>query len=164
MAEAVTLQDLGLAVKKLQWRHHRDSNSRLATVGLSLPQWDVLRHLHQNPGASLHDLAVLTFQTDQSMGTLATRMIDRGMLKRVAGPGRAVRHRLTSVGEDLRVSGARIFQEVLEESFCLLTQRELDQLHALVNKALGPARTPLAGTDPARPDDRGPLGPGHQDD
>ncbi|GMA87251.1 hypothetical protein GCM10025868_25010 [Angustibacter aerolatus] len=95
---AVTLQDVGLAVKRLQWRHHREMNRRLATVDLSLAQWDVLRHLHEQPDASLHDLAVLTFQTDQSMGTLASRMITRGLLERRDGPGRAVRHRVTPSG------------------------------------------------------------------
>lgn len=49
---------------------------------MSVVQWDALRHLHQNPGASLHDLARLTFQTDQSFGSLAARMIDRGLIER----------------------------------------------------------------------------------
>ena len=71
----ITLQEVGLAVKRLQWRHHREANSRLAAIGLSLPQWDVLRHLKANPDASLHRLAGLTFQTDQSFGALAGRAL-----------------------------------------------------------------------------------------
>jgi DNA-binding MarR family transcriptional regulator len=70
----------------------------MAPLGLSLVQWDTLRHLHRQPDASLHDLAVLTFQTDQSFGSLATRMAGRGLIERVPGPGRAVRHRLTKGG------------------------------------------------------------------
>jgi DNA-binding MarR family transcriptional regulator len=68
-------------------------------------QWDTLRHLHRHPDASLHDLAVLTFQTDQSFGSLATRMADRGLIERVPGPGRAVRHRLTKEGARLHAAG-----------------------------------------------------------
>jgi DNA-binding MarR family transcriptional regulator len=94
--------EIGLSVKRLQMRHHRTANERLAPLGISIVQWDALRHLHDNPEASLHDLAQLTFQTDQSFGTLATRMIDRGLIERVPGPGRAVRHRLTAKGQDLR--------------------------------------------------------------
>ena len=101
-----SLAEVGLAVKRLQWRHHREASTRLATLGLSLPQWDVLRHLHENPEASLHALAELTFQTDQSMGALATRMIDRGLLERRTGAGRAVRHRITAAGDRARVAGA----------------------------------------------------------
>ena len=48
------LEEVGLALKQLQWRHHREPNQRLASVGLSLVQWDVSRHLAKQPDASLH--------------------------------------------------------------------------------------------------------------
>lgn len=128
-------QEVGLAVKRLQWRHHRTANVRLADLGLSLVQWDVLRHLDAQPDASLHDLAVLTFQTDQSMGALAGRMIKRGLLERVDGPGRAVRHRLTDEGEEARRAGSDVLDVVLEESFGGLTPAQLEQLHELLTIA-----------------------------
>lgn len=131
-----SLQDVGLAVKRLQWRHHREGNRRLvAEVGLSLPQWDVLRQLHRNPEASLHALAVLTFQTDQSMGELARRMIERGLLERVEGPGRAVRHRLTDRGREAHESGATVVDDVLADSVGTLTPDERATLHGLLRKA-----------------------------
>ena len=131
-----SLQDLGLAVKRLQWRHHREANRRLsASTGLSLVQWDVLRHLHRQPDASLHALAELTFQTDQSMGELARRMIDRGLIERIDGPGRAVRHRLTAQGAQAHEKGAGIFDGVLVESLGALTTPERVALHALLVKA-----------------------------
>src|SRR5882672_68814 len=111
-----SLQDVGLAVKRLQWRHHRAANERLAGLGVSLVQWDVLRHLGEQPGASLHTLAGLTFQTDQSMGTLAARMIARDLIERVPSPGRAVRHRLTAHGREVRQAGAKIMDGVLADS------------------------------------------------
>jgi DNA-binding MarR family transcriptional regulator len=132
---AVSLQNVGLAVKRLQWRHHRAANTRLAELGLSLPQWDVLRHLHAQPSASLHALAVLTFQTDQSMGTLAARMIDRGLIVRVDVPGRAVRHQLTADGERLRREGAAVVDGVLRESLGRLTKTELATLQDLLLRA-----------------------------
>jgi DNA-binding MarR family transcriptional regulator len=133
--ELVTLQQVGLAVKRLQWRHHRSANTRLAAIGLSLPQWDVLRHLHANPGASLHRLAVLTFQTDQSMGAMAHRMTERGLIERVEGPGRAVQHRLNPAGDQLRQQGSDLVDGVLEDTVGHLTQDELAALHALLVKA-----------------------------
>ena len=140
-----SLQEVGLAVKRLQWRHHRTANARLAGVGLSLVQWDVLRHLHGQPEASLHDLAVLTFQTDQSMGALAGRMVDRGLLERVEGPGRAVRHRLSDRGDQARLAGADVVDGVLTESFAGLTPDQLTELHALLLLAAG---TPVGPTAP----------------
>jgi DNA-binding MarR family transcriptional regulator len=133
-----SLQDVGLAVKRLQWRHHRDANRQLATLGVSLVQWDVLRHLDAEPEASLHRLAVLTFQTDQSMGELARRMIERDLLERVDGPGRAVRHRLTAAGEQVRAAGGALLDEVLEESFGGLSDRDRATLHRLLLRALEP--------------------------
>ncbi|MFF9490063.1 MarR family winged helix-turn-helix transcriptional regulator [Streptomyces sp. NPDC014676] len=132
---ALALQDVGLAVKRLQWQHHRAANTHLSELGLSLPQWDVLRHLHAQPDASLHALAVLTFQTDQSMGTLAGRMIDRGLIERVDGPGRAVRHRLTEEGERLRLEGAGVVDRVMKHTLGRLTPDELATLHELLLKA-----------------------------
>lgn len=130
------MQDVGLAVKQLQWKHHREANRRLrAQAGLSLVQWDVLRHLHRVADASLRDLAVQTFQTDQSMGELAKRMVDRGLLCRVDGPGRAVRHRLTSEGDAAYQLGSGVADEILTESIGALTVDERDLLHAMLIKA-----------------------------
>ncbi|MDX8142540.1 MarR family winged helix-turn-helix transcriptional regulator [Lentzea sp. BCCO 10_0061] len=129
--------DVGLAVKRLQHRHHRTMSQALAPLGLSLVQWDTLRHLARNPDASLHDLAVLTFQTDQSFGSLATRMADRGLIERVPGPGRPVRHRLTAEGERLLAAGQDLADGVLDTSFRNLSADQLDQLGDLLALALG---------------------------
>lgn len=133
--------DVALAVKRLQHRHHRALSHALAPLGLSLVQWDTLRHLHRQPDASLHDLAVLTFQTDQSFGSLAVRMADRGLIERVPGPGRAVRHRLTEEGARLRAAGQEAADVVVESSFSALTAGQLDQLGTLLDTALGPDPT-----------------------
>lgn len=135
---APQLQDVGLAVKRLQWQHHREANTRLAPIGLSLVQWDVLRHLHQRPDASLHALAQLTFQTDQSMGSLAGRMITRGLLRRLEGPGRAVRHEITEIGDAARRQGAELMDDVLVATVGRLTESERDTLYALLLKATEP--------------------------
>ena len=126
-------QDVGLLVKRLQMQHHRAANAALAALDISLVQWDALRHLKANPGASLHDLAVLTFQTDQSFGALAARMEARGLIERVAGPGRAVRHRLTAKGEQVRKEGSALVESVLQESFAPLTPTQLQSLHKLLH-------------------------------
>ncbi|WP_189153394.1 MarR family winged helix-turn-helix transcriptional regulator [Lentzea pudingi] len=129
--------DVALAVKRLQHRHHRALTRALAPLGLSLAQWDTLRHLHRQPDASLHDLAVLTFQTDQSFGSLAVRMAERGLVERVPGPGRAVRHRLTEEGARLRAEGQGLADQVIESSFSGLSAAQLDQLGDLLEVALG---------------------------
>ncbi len=133
--------EVSLAVKRLQHRHHRALSRALAPLGLSLVQWDTLRHLHREPDASLHDLAVLTFQTDQSFGSLATRMAERGLIERVPGPGRAVRHRLTEEGARLRAEGQELADAIVESSFRNLSAAQVDQLGELLDRALGPDPT-----------------------
>jgi DNA-binding MarR family transcriptional regulator len=132
-------------VKRLQMRHHRALDRELAVLEISLVQWDALRHLEQNPDASLHDLAQLTFQSDQSFGTLARRMIDRGLIEPVPGPGRAVRHRLTDKGRRLRRAGDKIVDSVLSASLGVLTPKQLasfdDLLVRLLNSPVGKPTT-----------------------
>lgn len=128
--------DVALAVKRLQHRHHRALTAALAPLGLSLPQWDTLRHLHRKPDASLHDLAMLTFQTDQSFGSLAARMVERGLIERIPGPGRAVKHRLTDEGERLRAEGQELAERVVADSFRGLSPDQIDALGTLLDAAL----------------------------
>jgi DNA-binding MarR family transcriptional regulator len=132
------IQQVGLAVKRLQMRHHKEVTASLAPLGISLVQWDALRHLDENPDASLHDLAQLTFQTDQSFGALAARMIDRGFIERRPGPGRAIRHRLTAKGAKLRKDGDGIVDRVLTESFAALGPNQLKTFDRLLGLLLEP--------------------------
>jgi DNA-binding MarR family transcriptional regulator len=131
-----SVNDVALSVKRVQYRHHRALTAALADLEVSLVQWDTLRHLHQRPEASLHDLAQLTFQTDQSFGTLAARMVERGLIERVPAPGRAIRHRITDKGEAVRSEGDRRVTAVLERSLAGLSPDQLDQLGALLEHVL----------------------------
>lgn len=117
-------------------RHHRALTAELAVLDISLVQWDALRHLDENPEASLHDLAQLTFQSDQAFGTLATRMINRGLIERVPGPGRAIHHRLTEHGRELRRAGAEIVAKVAADSLSPLTPEELAKFDEILTKLL----------------------------
>jgi len=139
-----SLAEIGRAVKRLQMHHHRTMNARLEPLGLSIVQWDALRHLDENPGASLHRLAQLTFQTDQAFGALAARMIDRGLIERVPGPGRAVRHRLTTKGVELRRAGGGMVEEVLSTSFAPLDRARLAAFDATLLDLLDALEPPRA--------------------
>jgi DNA-binding MarR family transcriptional regulator len=137
---AIEIMRTGNMVKRLQMRHHRAANEALEPLGVSIAQWDALRHIGENPGASLHDLALLTFQTDQSFGTLAGRIDVLGLIERVPGPGRAIRHRLTGEGERIRKRGAILLKEVLEESFSPLSAKDLATFDRLLSALLAQDR------------------------
>jgi DNA-binding MarR family transcriptional regulator len=131
------LKPLGLAIKRVQHRHHRTLDAALIEIGTTLAQWDALRAIARHPESSSHKLAGLTFQTDQSFGALANRMVDRGLIRRVAGEGRAILHHLTPEGERLLEAGLAVAERVLATSFAPLTRAERAQLQALLAKMLG---------------------------
>ncbi|WP_371478644.1 MarR family winged helix-turn-helix transcriptional regulator [Kitasatospora sp. NBC_00315] len=133
---SVDLEQLGLAVKRLQHRHHRALETRLAQIGSTLAQWDALRAIERQPDSSTHRLAQLTFQSDQSFGALANRMLSRGLIERLTGPGRAVRHRLTPDGEEMLRAGYVVVGELLDQAFAPLGPAERDTLHALLLRLL----------------------------
>ena len=137
----VELEALGRAVKQAQYRHHRALDARLAEVGTTLVQWDALRAIGRRPGSSAHDLAVETFQSDQAFGTLANRLVARGLIERRPGRGRRVEHHLTPAGERTLEAGHPIAREVFEASFANLSEKEramlLDLLLRINREDLG---------------------------
>jgi DNA-binding MarR family transcriptional regulator len=133
---AMSISELGLAVKRLQVKHHRAATEALRPLDVTLVQWDALRHLHAHPGASQHDLAVLTFQTDQAFGTLAARLEARGLIRRVDGPGRAIRPELTPEGERVFAAGQQVTERVVGESFSPLDADERAVLGAMLERLL----------------------------
>jgi DNA-binding MarR family transcriptional regulator len=129
-------EDLGRVVKQLQYRHHRGLERRLRSAGTSLAQWDALRAIARRPNASGHALAEMTFQSDQSFGTLAQRLLKQGLIVRAEGPGRAIRHSLTPAGEAALKRGYAAVGPVFEASFRPLSPRQREDLYRLISRAL----------------------------
>jgi len=128
--------ELGRAIKQVQYRHHRALDTALATVGTTLAQWDALRAISLYPGASSHDLALLTFQSDQAFGTLATRLITQGLIERRPGRGRRIEHHLTDSGAKTLGAGSPLLQAVLDASLTDLSEREREALLSLLSRVI----------------------------
>jgi DNA-binding MarR family transcriptional regulator len=90
----------------------------------------------RSPGASTHELAQLTFMTDQSFGALAIKLADQGMISRTPGPGRVVRHEITQAGAALLDKADGIAEQVMAESFAPLTAAERATLRDLIHRVL----------------------------
>lgn len=133
---SVEPQDLGQAIKRLQYHHHRVLDTQLAPLGITLVQWDALRAISHYPDASGHRLAQVTFQTDQSFGALANRLEAHGWIERISGPGKAIHHHVTAPGEAVLSKGMSIYQEVLSRSFAPLTVMEHKTLYDLLIRLL----------------------------
>ncbi|MFI0237726.1 MarR family winged helix-turn-helix transcriptional regulator [Streptomyces sp. NPDC016845] len=129
---ATDLEALGHAIKRAQYRNHRTMDAALRETGVSLVQWDALRAIGRMPGASGHDLAVATFQSDQAFGTLASRLEDRGLIARSAGRGRRVEHTLTEAGRAALAEGRQLSTGVLEDLFAPLDEAQRGELLRLL--------------------------------
>lgn len=128
--------ELGRAIKQLQNHNHRRLEAGLRELDITLAQWDALRAIDLIPGASAHALAEDTFQTDQSFGTLATRLIAKGLVKRQQGAGRALLHSLTPKGRQVLEQGLVIAKRVVSGTFADISESERTQLLGLVQKVL----------------------------
>ncbi|AMM19671.1 MarR family transcriptional regulator [Frondihabitans sp. PAMC 28766] len=133
----VSLLELGRAVKQAQWRHHRAMDRRLAEIGTTLTQWDALRAIARQPGASAHELAMATFQSDQAFGTLAGRLAAQDLIVRAPGSGRRVEHRLTPAGAAMLAAGTAVAERFLVGSFESLDDAERATLYDLLNRLGG---------------------------
>ncbi|MFJ7149494.1 MarR family winged helix-turn-helix transcriptional regulator [Streptomyces sp. NPDC100445] len=118
------LETLGQAIKRAQYRNHRAADTALRDIGVSLVQWDALRAIDRMPGASGHELAVATFQSDQAFGTLASRLVARGLIARSAGRGRRLEHTLTETGRATLDAGRQVMGGVLQELFARLDEAQ----------------------------------------
>ncbi|MGW8729462.1 MarR family winged helix-turn-helix transcriptional regulator [Streptomyces sp. NPDC055808] len=137
---AVDLQTLGKAVKAAQYRQHRSLDTRLASVGSTLAQWDALRAIDSAPGASARELAATTFQSEQAFGTLAGRLVAQGLVDRRKGHGRRIEHHLTAAGRQMLRAGHEVADTTLAECFEGLTAADRESLLRLLRKL-------AAGTD-----------------
>jgi DNA-binding MarR family transcriptional regulator len=116
----------------VQYRNHRAMDRALASIGTTLVQWDALRVISEQPDSPAHALAVATFQSDQSFGTLATRLETQGFIRRTPGKGRVVEHRLTATGAQVLVAGAAVARDVAARAFSVLSKAEVATLHQLL--------------------------------
>ncbi|WP_066039273.1 MarR family winged helix-turn-helix transcriptional regulator [Herbiconiux solani] len=149
---ATPLELLGQAIKRAQYRNHRTMDAALRDIGVSLVQWDALRAIERMPGASGHDLAVVTFQSDQAFGTLANRLVDRGLVARTAGRGRRLEHVLTDDGRQVLADGHAIAGDVLDDLFTPLPEPDRATLLRLLQTLTDPQADAASPDQAALPD------------
>jgi DNA-binding MarR family transcriptional regulator len=124
----------GALLRPVHQRMHRTIDLALAPLGTSMSQYVVLLAVEEVKGASAHELAVRTYQTDQSIGALLRRLVESGLVERDAGPGRIHRHRLSEAGRRLVERCEEPVRTALESEFAALEAAEVRQLRALLEK------------------------------
>ncbi|GAA2055391.1 MarR family transcriptional regulator [Catenulispora yoronensis] len=136
----VDIESLGRAVKQAQYRNHRALETALSDVGTTLVQWDALRAIARTPGSSGRELAVETFQGEQSFGALAGRLEAQQLIERRPGRGRRVEHFITDAGRQVLAAGRPVASMALAESFAPLDENERATLLTLLQRVNNAAR------------------------
>ena len=130
------LERLGRAVKQAQYRQYRALDSALNPIGVTIVQWDALRAIAAASGASAHQLALATFQTDQAFGTLANRLEALQLIVRSSGERRRIEHRLSPKGERVLAEGNAIAERVRIALYADISKADRRVLAGLLDRIL----------------------------
>lgn len=129
-----------LGLKRAQIAKSAAFDRSLANVGLTMALWVVLERIRANPAQSTHALAKASMMTDQSVGELVGKLAKRGLVERIGGPGRSIRHHLTDAGRELLERATPLLSEALASAFAELSAAEIEQLIRLLGK-IAPSKT-----------------------
>lgn len=105
-------------------------DAALSQFGLSSAQWDVLRLLREQPGASGADIARGLNVTPQAVATMLQRLEKAGLLdRRSPARGRAFGAYLTSQGKALLQRGDCVAEEIDSQVFSTFTLEEQEHFN-----------------------------------
>lgn len=133
-----SLRLAALTLKRAQIAKSRAFDRRLASLGLTMALWIVLDRIRASPAQSTHALAKASMMTDQSVGELVSKLSERGLIRRVSGPGRSIRHHLTDAGKELLEKAQPLIAGALQSAFAGLSQAEIEQLTQLLDRIARP--------------------------
>lgn len=132
MAEA-TATTAGMLIRRVQRRNLIALDAALAEHDTNLAQWAVLQVIADEPGLTGHALAARTLQSDQSLGTLVTPLVDRGLVSRDR-TGNKLAHTITPKGRGLLSAGGATVGSTLAQRMSALDAGQLAQLCALLER------------------------------
>jgi MarR family transcriptional regulator, organic hydroperoxide resistance regulator len=125
-------------------RLERRSAEALAVHGVSLPQFDVLATLSHGEGITQQELAERLLVTKGNVVGLIDRVSAAGWVERRPDPEdrRANRLYLSDAGRQLVARAAPCQIALLRKVFGTLTEAELRQLHAMLERVEGACSVP----------------------
>ena len=128
-------------------------SGRLRSLGLSIPQFDVLSTLTEREGLTQQDLAARLYVTKGNVSGLIDRLVEAGLVERRAIPGDRRSHalHLTQAGADLAARGLAAQADYVGRTLGRLGGDDLAAFEALVLRWRALARTEAEtpGLDPA---------------
>jgi DNA-binding MarR family transcriptional regulator len=128
-----TARTAGMLIRRVQRRNLIALDAALAVHDTNLAQWAVLQVIADEPGLTGHALAARTLQSDQSLGTLVTPLVDRGLVARNR-TGNKLAHTVTPTGRDLLAAAGATVGSTLSQRMSALDAGQLAQLCDLLER------------------------------
>jgi len=107
---------------------------RIRTLGLSIPQFDLLSTLTEREGISQNELAERLYVTKGNVSGLVDRLVQAGLVERraLAGDRRSYAMHLTPEGRRLAEAGIRAQRDFVAQTLGKLPGQDLAELDRLV--------------------------------
>jgi DNA-binding MarR family transcriptional regulator len=134
MSQGDVRQRIGYLVKQVAQAFRRACEEHLRELGLSMPQYAVLRALADAPGAPAAELARRTFVTRQSLQDVLAGLSTAGLAAVAAQPiaGRALPVTLTDAGQSILDQADEIVLDVEKRMITSLPPGEVQRLASLL--------------------------------
>lgn len=122
----------GMLLTRLARLSMAQNDKIFSQFGLTHKSWLVLFKISKNPDLSTHALAELCLDTDQSLGQVATKLAEKGLIKRKPAFGRAILHEITNEGSRLLEETDPLADNAMQELFSSLNSQQLAELTTLL--------------------------------
>jgi DNA-binding MarR family transcriptional regulator len=121
-------------VMRLHQRMLTQITLRIRTIGLSIPQFDLLSTLTEQEGISQSELAERLYVTKGNVSGLVDRLVQAGLVERraIAGDRRSYAMHLTAEGRRLAEAGIGIQRDFVAKTLGKLAPAELSELDRLI--------------------------------
>ncbi|MCU4177918.1 MarR family winged helix-turn-helix transcriptional regulator [Bosea sp. BH3] len=119
---------------RLHQRMLTQMSARIRTLGLSIPQFDLLSTLTEQEGISQSELAQRLYVTKGNVSGLVDRLVQAGLVERraIAGDRRSYAMHLTPEGRRLAEAGIAAQRDFVASTLGKLQQEDLTELDRLV--------------------------------
>ena len=127
---------------RLQQRLTTAMGVRLRTIGLSIPQFDLISTLSEREGATQQELAERVYVTKGNVSGLVDRLVEAGLVERRAIPGDRRSHalHLTDRGRALAEAGLAVQSDYVRKTLGTLPPSDVAELERIVLAWRGVAR------------------------
>lgn len=125
---------VGRLLKRVERAKGAAGDRALASLGLTMSLWVVLRLVAKFGEMSANAMAEANHVTPQSFGEMVQKLLGRDLIRKKATHGRAVLYELTEQGTSLLGEAEARMRDVLEKTFSPLSEEETELLENLLKR------------------------------